>query len=193
MKQSGSLKLLVQCLGHEEESVQHASLRALGSIVSSDDSDEYTRYIVNMGALDKIIPILEQNVFQTRTMIKEACWMMSNIAAGTQEHIDHMIQAEVFPSLIKLFKKAAPLEIHKEVAWVLKNVTEEGNPEQIEYLVNKGFIKPLVRLLHLDRKNWEIVLVALEALSNILQCGKDINNDNQFVHLAEAAHIVDSV
>merc|ERR1719426_523896 len=79
-------------------------------------------------------------------------------------------------------------DIKKEAAWVVSNATAGQNPQQIEYLVESGCIKPLVELLGVS--DVKIISVALEALDNILGCGKKRQNEtgmaeNPVVHLIE--------
>ena len=96
--------------------------------------------------------------------------MISNITAGTKKQIDTVIQANIIPSLINLLNEA-PFVIRKEAAWAIVNATSGGNRSQIQYLVNRGVIGPLVSLL--DTRNEKILLVAMDGLYNILKCGEN--------------------
>ena len=106
-----------------------------------------------------------------------------------------MIKNNIFPSLIQLSEKA-PFEIRKEVAWAISNATGGGSKIQIEYLVDKGVIQPLVSLL--ESSYPKMLLVAMEGLNNILKCGEDIQHDkesdeNEFANMVEAAGGFDKV
>jgi len=64
----------------------------------------------------------------------------------------------------------AEFEIKKEAAWAISNATSGGRPEQIDFLVKAGCIKPLCDLLNCH--DTRIITVALEGLKNILEVGE---------------------
>ena len=222
MKQCGALKGLVHCLGHREYRVRHPTLRALGSIVTGCDKVtqdvidmgvcdkllpllDLKQYIntsrtcsstsartcdkghkIKMKHRENPKPL---NLNRGGPLLREACWMISNIAAGTEKQIDSVINSNIFPSLIKLLDKA-PCEIRKEAAWAITNATSGGNKKQIEYLVHKGVILQLVSLL--ESNDPKVLLITMEALSNILKCGEVIkyqtkSNKNKFASIIEIA------
>ena len=211
MKECGALKRLVDCLGHHDYRVKHGALRALGNIVTG--SDEQTQDVLDLGVCEKLVALLdlkqyilckrneignkngEKKLNKRGILLKETCWMISNITAGTEDQIDCVIKNNIFPSLIQLSEKA-PFEIRKEVAWAISNATGGGSKIQIEYLVDKGVIQPLVSLL--ESSYPKMLLVAMEGLNNILKCGEDIQHDkesdeNEFANMVEAAGGFDKV
>ena len=195
MKAMGGLNALVKALGNKEFKVKHPALRALGNVVTG--SDEQTQDVVNMGVLEKLLPILElgrnhypqnsdnndnvnfnsinYNTFgsskKNASIVKEACWMISNITAGTVEQIDAVIGSDIVPILVELLR-FGPYEIKKEAGWAISNATSGGNKRQIQYFVHKGVIKPLCDLLESGQA--KILLVAMEGLQNILKAGEEL-------------------
>merc|ERR1712203_211452 len=84
----------------------------------------------------------------------------------------------------------ADFDIKKEAAWAISNATSGGSPQQVEYLVECGCIKPMVELLSVS--DAKIIGVALEAIENILKVGKQKQQeqglaDNPFAMLVEQA------
>jgi hypothetical protein len=71
---SGIVPKLVEHLDHSVPSVQIASLRALGNIVTGDDLQ--TQAVLNCNILQKIPQLLEN---KKMGVVKEACWALSNI------------------------------------------------------------------------------------------------------------------
>lgn len=66
---------------------------------------------------------------------KEACWTISNIAAGNRQQIQAVIDANIFPVLIQILQ-TSDFKTKKEAAWAITNATSSGTADQIRYLVN---------------------------------------------------------
>ena len=158
-----------------------------------------------MGLCDKLLPLLDLKQYtlsddidrKKSTLLKETCFMISNITAGTQKQIDCMIKNNIFSSLINLLKlKKAPFEIRKEAAWAISNATLAGDSQQIGHLVRKGAIEVFIPLLETQDQN--VLLVVMEGLNNILKCGENIknakkSNENGFAIRFESAGGLDKV
>jgi len=67
---------------HSSLNVVQAALRAVGNIVTGDDSQ--TQAILNCQALSCLLPLLNSTKESIR---KEACWTISNITAGNRQQI----------------------------------------------------------------------------------------------------------
>jgi len=109
-----------------------------------------------------------------KILCKESCWTISNITAGTIDQIKKVINAEIFPILIKLLY-SKEIEIQKEAVWAITNATTCNDRDVVNYLVEQGCIEPLVILL--DFPDPALTLTILEALQNILICGIDEENE----------------
>lgn len=115
---------------HDQQSIVSAALRAVGNIVTGDDTQ--TQIILNCEALPCILHLLSSNKESIR---KEASWTISNITAGNREQIQAVIDADIFPPLINILKNSE-FKTRKEAAWAITNATSSGTAEQIKYLVN---------------------------------------------------------
>jgi len=182
--QVGVVPRLVELLNHTSPLVQTPALRAVGNIVTGDD--QQTQAVLLTGACKHFMPLLSH---QKKAIKKETCWAISNITAGNKEQIQEVINSGLIPPVIALLS-TGDFDIKKEAAWVISNATSGQSPPQIEYLVENGCIKPLVDLLGLS--DVKIISVALEALENILSCGKKRQTeaglaDNPVVSLIELA------
>ena len=191
-------------------------------------TDEQTQIVINMGVCDKLLKLLDVRIknFNSQSMhtqkqlqseenseekndvnmvtdgiiLKQICWVISNITAGPEEQIDSVIKSNIFPSLINLLKRiTTPVEIRKEAAWAIANAISGGNNKQIEYLVKNGVIPAFLTLFQHKNKP-KVFLLALVALGNILLCGEKIkdergsdHDENEFVIDFEAAGGLDIV
>ncbi|KAF4382143.1 hypothetical protein F8388_008629 [Cannabis sativa] len=91
----------------------------------------------------------------SRSSSKEAAWVLSNIAAGSIEHKQLIYSSEAVPLLARLLT-TAPLDIRKEVAYVLGNLCvaptgDDGKPtlivEHLVSLVGGGSLSGFIELV----------------------------------------------
>jgi hypothetical protein len=181
---AGVCRRLVELLLHSSPLVQTPALRAVGNIVTGDDHQ--TQVILQSGALPALSKLLSH---AKKAIRKESCWTISNITAGNREQIQEVISNSLFPPVIHLLQ-TGDFDVKKEAAWALSNATSGGSPQQVDYLVEAGIIKPMVDLLSVS--DAKIIGVALEALENILKTGKQKQNEqglpeNPFCALVEQA------
>mmetsp|Transcript_248 Transcript_248/g.642 ORF Transcript_248/g.642 Transcript_248/m.642 type:complete len:490 (-) Transcript_248:43-1512(-) len=161
---AGVCRRLVDLLLHNSPLVQTPALRAVGNIVTGDD--HHTQVIVQSGALSALQRLLGHT---KKAIRKESCWAISNITAGNREQIQEVIANGLIPPVIHLLQ-TGEFDIKKEAAWVIANATSGGSPQQIEYLVESGCLKPLLDLLTVT--DAKVIGVALDALENVLKVGK---------------------
>ena len=167
---------LIELLEHRSWRVSKPALRTIGNIVcAEDDQQDYTQHIVNLKAVDRLKSLVGHS---NREIQKEACWTLSNIAAGTVEQIEEVLNSGVIPTLIKLTTsgKSDP-EVKIEASWVLLNATSCGSSDQIQFLANAGCVGVLCTLL----TDAAMALMALEGLEKILLVGEETPNLQQEV------------
>eukprot|EP01051_Picozoa_sp_SAG22_P003648 SAG22_NODE_180_length_16069_cov_5.323231_15_plen_1459_part_00 len=116
-----------------------------------------------------LLPQLQEMLDSPKKSI-QACWTISNIAAGNKDQIQAIIEQGLIPPLVQVLMQG-DFDIKKEVAFAISNVTTGGTPEQIRYLVTQQCIRPLCDLLTV--RDSRIVNAALQGIENILKLGKD--------------------
>lgn len=97
-------------------------------------------------AMQALYHILANAQRHKKSIIKEACWTISNITAGTKEQISAVIESCCIEPIVHLLKHGE-LEIKREAAWAISNATSGGDISQIQQLVQYGCIPPLCELL----------------------------------------------
>lgn len=167
--QSGVCQRLVELLAHQSPLVQTPALRAAGNIVTGDDVQ--TQAMLQCGLLAPLLHLLSH---PKKSIRKETCWTISNITAGNRAQINEVISHGLIPPIINLLQ-TADFEIKKEAAWAVSNATAGGSPQQIEYFVECGCIKPMCDLLATNDK--KMIGVALDAIENILKVGQQKQNE----------------
>lgn len=169
----GLVPRLVELLGHSSWRVTKPALRTIGNIVCAECSDDnnqsasaptdYTEVILDCNAVPKLKELVTHS---NREIQKEACWTLSNIAAGTVDQIQAVINSGAIPPLVKLVSnKGTDQEVRSEACWVVLNATSCGSDSQIEVLVDEGCVSVLGVLL----SEASMVMMALEGLERVLQ------------------------
>jgi len=179
---SGCLPRVVQLLMHKSVPVKIPALRVAGNVVSGDDSQ--TQAVLDCALLPALVNLLSH---PKKSLRKEAAWTISNITAGTGEQIEAVLKTGLVRELVNMLR-TAEFEIQREAAWAISNATSGGKEAHIVYLVEQGVLPPLCELFIVQ--DVKIVLVALEAVENILKVGKAYasrhwGGQNKFVEALE--------
>ena len=157
---------LIELLSHPATSVHTPALRTVGNIVTGDD--QQTQSMVDGGALQRFVGLLASN--NKKTVRKETCWAISNVNGGTKAQIQSVFEAGLIPPVLEALTNA-DFDVKKEAAWAISNATCGQVPEHIAYLVEQNALKSLSDLL--EAQDARIIVVALDAIDNILKVGKD--------------------
>lgn len=160
---------LVQLMMHGSVEVVEAALKAVGNILSGDES--MTQAMIELQVVPSLLWLVD---YPNSKIRKEALWSLSNIAAGSQSQIQALIDASVVPRIMPFMKDWASeskeeKERYEETAWLLANILSSGSNSQKRYLLNEkvfeAFCGPLRNLTPLGTTSKQVLL---EGISNLL-------------------------
>lgn len=154
---------LINLLSNESSNVTIPCLRTLGSIVAGTESQ--TQIVLNLGLVDRIPSYLSSKKVCLK---REALWTLSNITAGTDEQINLVLSHPCIHQVIECLKDP-DFEIKKEALWVVSNATHAKSSNIVLKVITLGAFGSLCDML--DQRESKILMVALEAINNLLTAG----------------------
>ena len=102
---------------------------------------------------------------------KEACWVISNIAAGTVDQIMELFNIRgLIQTICKLATKA-PWDLKKEAIWTLVNIMISGSDDQVKHLVQREGLGPIAKILSVENADVSVLCAALDALEQVFNVG----------------------
>lgn len=158
---TGTMVRLVELLGNPNPNIVTPALRTVGNLVTEDDL--CTQSMLTNGTLPHVARLLKS---KSIPILRESCWLVSNVCAGTQDKIQTVLDANIVPLLIRCMMKGDP-EVAKEATCALSNATLGGNLKQVWSLVQSGIIGPFHGALN-RAGSARIQNMALRGLENIL-------------------------
>ncbi len=154
--------LLAMCKSGATTQIMPA-LRTLGNIVSGTAAQ--TQAVLDAGFLT-LCPSLLQN--SKKSIRKETCWAVSNVAAGTTDQLETLMQhGEVLSMVLELMGAQGEWDVRKEAVWVVSNIATAAKSPHLLQLLNMNALKPLVQTLEVQDD--KVTMCALEALEVFLK------------------------
>ena len=178
---TGVVPRLVELLGHSNPKVQTPALRAIGNLVSGDAT--CTQAVIDANALPQLRVLLSVPSHQ-----QDTCWALSNVALGTTEQLQAVLEADVILMVSNLLtSEDTDVKIKIEAVHVLANTTN-GTSAQIEMLLSKGVAEALCAGL--------IVVggekASMQGLENILKFGQTVQAEQSLKENPQA-QVIESV
>eukprot|EP01084_Bolivina_argentea_P033463 61885_1 len=165
-------KLMVDLLRHKSARVVKPALRAVGNLVCAEDDHQHdcTQCVIDAGAVEALFLLISEPK-STKDIVKEACWTLSNIAAGSLSQISAVLESGCVKHVVMLANDpATDSEVRNEAYWVVLNATSCANDAQIEFLVERECVEVLLKLLDIG----SMVSMALEGMERVMQVGEKV-------------------
>jgi hypothetical protein len=125
--------------------------------------------------------------------VKETCWTLSNIAAGTDPQVLAVINAGVVRKAVQLVQ-TEEYDIGKEAAWLLSNITSAGVYDHVMHLLDNDVLRSFATLLE-RYQDARIITVGLEGIEGILRTTKEHNDEShkRVLQIIEEYGMLDSL
>jgi importin subunit alpha-1 len=156
-----------------------ATSSVIGGLTSS--TNYHTMMVVNSGFLRMLCIVLS---FKEESLVKEACWVLSNIAIGEDDQVRAVLsEPGLFDKVMSLVHSSND-EISKEAIWILCNMCLSKNYDNIKYLIEQGDLLQIFKEtlnLNADSRKITLVFEAIIQLISFFDSYRDERNVNPFV------------
>jgi len=137
------------------------ALRCVGNVVCAETGIDYTQAVVNEGVVPVLLSLSHSN---DKEIVKEACWTLSNIAAGTELQVEQVVSQLRLGNVLAIAMSDEDQAVRNEACWVVLNAASCGTDAQVVQLVQAGGVKTLAHLI----SHKSMGSMAREGLSRIL-------------------------
>jgi len=190
-----SVQSIVNHLLSNNLTILAPAMRTLGNLVSGED--DQTEVVVKCPGF--LTRIFELTSHPRKIMRKESLWIISNIAAGSKEHLDLILENPNHLKAIKRSLREDEKDVAGEAAVVLNNLVCGASIQQINKLiVEHNYLDCLDNLLGSSRieskiqtQCFESVIKLLEAgvaMTMVLQTGMNFTTKNRHVDFVKNIH-----
>lgn len=188
---SGITNRCVELMGFDDVTIVMPALRTVGNLISGKDT--FTQLAIEAGALNHLVPLLAH---PKRNIRREACWAVSNVAAGTPVQVATLMSNTNLMSNVIFQLRNGEWNVRKEATWVISNIAVSGPSAytHIQKLVELGVIEPLTEML--KSPDIRLLCTVLETIGAVLHVGNGFaprGSPNSVVDVFEESGLLDSL
>jgi hypothetical protein len=167
---AGLFPIVLELLRTQRSSVMLPAIRSLGNYAAI--SADAAQGILEMGVLQLMVPLMQPDV--KRSIRKECCWILSNVASGEHAHVQAVLDSGLMPCVIRCMSDPE-LGVNREAVWVIANIGAAGTPDQLRAAVEHfDCIPGLCTALCIDDE--KIRSTALQACEDVLAVGDSLRS-----------------
>lgn len=156
-----NLPRLVEALNSEDPARQLEAATEFRKLLSIEKNPPIQQ-VINTGVVPRLVALLA--CVQQETLQFEAAWTLTNIASGTTEHTQHIINNGAIQAFIQLLL-SPNAEVKEQAVWALGNIAGDS-PTFRDYVIQTHGVAGLLSVFRNDAKI-SMIRNATWSLSNL--------------------------
>lgn len=156
--QTGVLPTIVGFCGSEKDELALEAIKCMGQYTAG--SDELTNVAISVGFLDSIKTCMTG---QNLRMRENACWCVSNVAAGTLEQNKALLDSGLLETIITVVTTDLQGKPRIEATWALTNLFNVLAPHSsyVKLMVEAGCIEAMVTAMPILPRNLQTITLGI--------------------------------
>ncbi|XP_077578040.1 importin subunit alpha-3 [Stigmatopora nigra] len=140
--QNTSLEAIVQNATSDNQGIQLSAIQAARKLLSSDRNPPIDD-LIESGILPILVHCLDRD--DNPSLQFEAAWALTNIASGTSEQTQAVVDSHAVPRFLRLLQSPHQ-NVCEQAVWALGNIIGDG-PQCRDYVIGLGVVKPLLSFI----------------------------------------------